>query len=192
MGQYILVLSIGKPETNSRFPKLQVIDLSNNYITAIDLSSNTFEGEIPKIVGNLKALCMLNLSNNVLTGSILVSLVNLTNLESLDVSQNMLVGEIPLQLVELTFLEFLNVSHNNLTGPITYGEQFSTFQNSSFEGNARLCGRQLSKQCTISKDSPPPPSSFTENQDFEFPFYFDWKVVVMGYGCGFIVGTFVG
>ncbi|KAL4596983.1 hypothetical protein ACB092_12G202800 [Castanea dentata] len=209
-GQYILVLSIGKPETNSRFPKLQVIHLSNNYITgklpseyfqiwkamqsfevggltymqerirknyckiidffaAIDLSSNTFEGEIPKIVGNLKALRMLNLSNNVLT-----------------------VGEIPLQLAELTFLEFLNVSHNNLTGPITYGEQFSTFQNSSFEGNARLCGRQLSKQCTISKDSPPPSSSFTENQDFEFPFDFDWKVVVMGYGCGFIVGTFVG
>ena len=142
-------------------------------------------------MGNLKALCILNLSNNVLTGSILVSLVNLTNLESLDLSQNMLVGEIPPQLAELTFLEFLNLSHNNLTGPIPYGEQFSTFQNSSFDGNAGLCGRPLSKQCAISENSPPPPSSFKENQGSEFPFEFDWKVVVMGYGCGFIVGTFV-
>ena len=59
-----------------------------DFFVAIDLSSNMFEGEIPKIVGNLKALCMLNLSNNVLTGSILVSLVNLTNLELLDLSED--------------------------------------------------------------------------------------------------------
>ena len=135
-----------------------------DFFVAIDISGNNFEGEIPKIVGNLKALCMLNLFNNVLTGSILVSLVNLTNLELLDLFQNMLAREIPPQLAELTFFEFLNVSHNNLTGPIPYGERFSTFQNSSFDGNAGLCGRPLSKQCTISKDSPPSLSSFTKNQ----------------------------
>ena len=26
----------------------------------------------------------------------------------------------------------------------------------------------------------------------EFPFEFGWKVIAMGYGCGFIVGVFVG
>ena len=29
-------------------------------------------------------------------------------------------------------------------------------------------------------------------QKIKAPFEFDWKVVVMGYGCGFIVDTFVG
>ena len=33
---------------------------------AMDLSGNKFDGEIPNIMGNLKALNMLSLSNNVL------------------------------------------------------------------------------------------------------------------------------
>ena len=159
---------------------------------AIDLSGNRFEGEIPKIIGNLKALRMLNLSNNVLTSSIPSSLVNLKNLESLDLSQNMLVGEIPSQLVELTFLAFLNLSHNHLTGTIPQGKQFLTFENSSFNGNVGLCGSPLSKRCANLKDPPPPPSIFVENQDAGSLFEFDWKVVVMGYGCGFIFGVFGG
>uniref|UniRef100_A0A7N2MMB5 Uncharacterized protein n=1 Tax=Quercus lobata TaxID=97700 RepID=A0A7N2MMB5_QUELO len=118
---------IGKPETNSTFPKLHVIDLSNNYITG-----NRFEGEIPKIIGNLKALCMLNLSNNVLTGSIPSSIV---------------IG---------------------------------------------LCGSPLSKRYANLKDPPPQPSIFVENQDAVSIFEFDWKVVAMGYECGFIFGVFGG
>ena len=248
---------IGKPETISRFPKLQVIDVSNNNISgklpfeyfeiwkamksfdashltymqtdgqtlktqsdgylityiysmtltnkgiktkysriqdffvAIDISGNNFEGEIPKILGNLKALHMLNFSNNVLIGFIPSTLAILTNLESPDLSQNMLVGEIPPQLVELTFLAFLNVSHNNLTGPIPQGKQFLTFQNSSFYGNVELCGSPLSKRCANSEDPPTPTSNFEAKQGLEYPFEFGWKVVVMGYGCGFVVGVFV-
>ena len=163
-----------------------------DFFVAIDLSGNKFEGEIPKIVGNLKALHMLNLSNNVLIGFIPSSLATLTNLESLDLSQNMLVGEIPPQLVELTFLAFLNVSYNNLSGPIPQGKQFLTFQNNSFGGNLELCGSPLSQRCSNSEDPPTPPSNFEANQGSEFPFKFGWKVVAIGYGCGFIVGVFVG
>ncbi|KAK4573609.1 hypothetical protein RGQ29_031527 [Quercus rubra] len=250
---------IGKPDTIQKFPKLQVIDVSNNNISgklpseyfqiwkamqsfdashltymqangqpqkyvsngwsmtsyaysmaltnkgiktkylkiqdffmAIDLSSNKFVGEIPKNLGNLNALHMLNLSNNILTSFIPSSLATLTNLESLDLSQNMLVGEIPPQLAELTFLAFLNVSHNNLTGPIPQGKQFLTFQNSSFDGNVELCGSPLSKRCANSEDPPTPPSNFEANQGLKFSFEFGWKVVAMGYGSGFIVGVFVG
>ena len=133
---------IGKPDTIQRFPKLQVIDVSNNisdklpseyfqiwkamqnfdashltymqanglklrnasidwlmlyiysmtltnkgiktkysriqdFFVAIDLSVNNFEGEIPKVVGNLKALHLLNLSNNVFIGFIPSSLATL-------------------------------------------------------------------------------------------------------------------
>ena len=162
-----------------------------DFFVAMDLSSNKFDGEIPNIVGNLKALNMLNLSNNVLSGSIPSSLANLSNLESLDLSQNMLSGEIPPQLVDLTFLSFLSVSHNHLVGPIPQGKQFLTFENNSFDGNVGLCGSPLSKKCADSEDPPTPPSKFEAKQGLESIFEFGWKVVAIGYGFGFIVGVFV-
>lgn len=59
-------------------------------LSSIDLSGNSFEGEIPGSIGNLKGLHLLNLSNNTLTGLIPSSLGNLTALESLDLSHNQL------------------------------------------------------------------------------------------------------
>uniref|UniRef100_A0A6N2KFL9 Uncharacterized protein n=1 Tax=Salix viminalis TaxID=40686 RepID=A0A6N2KFL9_SALVM len=67
-------------------------------IRVLDLSDNSFTGEIPKVIGKLKALQQLNLSHNSLTGHIHSSLGNLTNLESLDLSSNSLTGRIPTQL----------------------------------------------------------------------------------------------
>nr|TKR90413.1 hypothetical protein D5086_0000233550 [Populus alba] len=87
-------------------------------IRVLDLSNNNFTGEIPKMIGKLKALQQLNLSHNSLTGHIQSSLGNLINLESLDLSSNLLTGRIPTQLGVLTFLAILNLSHNQLEGPI--------------------------------------------------------------------------
>ncbi|KAG2713792.1 hypothetical protein I3760_04G191700 [Carya illinoinensis] len=200
--------AIRSPETNYTFPNLHIIDLSHNHLSGnlparyfaqwdamksvgvknlyylgdleleykqihgdlkvIDFSCNRFEGEIPKQVGNLKGLHVLNLSNNAFTGHIPSSFVNLTLLESLDLSQNKLFGEIPLEL-------------------------FGTFENTSFEDNKGLCGRPLSKIYGDSDISTPPPStSFEENQGPNLFFEFGWKVVVMGYGCGFVFGVVIG
>ncbi|KAL9374439.1 hypothetical protein Peur_034059 [Populus x canadensis] len=195
---------IGKPKTNVEFPRLQIVDLSNNSfkgklpleyfrnwtamknvrndqhliymqantsfqtshsimnnqyeysmtmtnkgvmilyekiqdsLTAIDLSRNGFEGGIPEVLGDLKALHLLNLSNNFLSGGIPPSLSNLKGLEALDLSQNKLSGEIPVQLAQLTFLAVFNVSHNFLSGPIPRGNQFGAFDNTSFDANPGL------------------------------------------------------
>ncbi|KAF5459475.1 hypothetical protein F2P56_023416 [Juglans regia] len=161
-------------------------------LTVIDFSCNIFEGDIPKILGNLEGLHALNLSNNAFTGHIPSSFANLVQLESLDLSQNNLSGKIPPELVQLNFLSKFNVSHNCLTGHIPQGQQFGTFPNTSFEDNRGLCGWPLSKLRGDSDISTPPPSTFEENQSPKLFFEFGWKVVVTGYGCGFVFGVVIG
>ncbi|KAJ6865404.1 receptor-like protein 47 [Populus alba x Populus x berolinensis] len=246
---------IGKPETNVEFPRLQIVDLSNNSfkgklpleyfrnwtamknvrndqhliymqantsfqtsnnimsndyeysmtisnkgvmrlyekiqdsLTAIDLSSNGFEGGIPEVLGDLKALHSLNLSNNFLRGGIPSSLSNLKEIESLDLSQNKLSGEIPGELAQLTFLEVFNVSHNFLSGPIPRGNQFGTFDNTSFDANPGLCGEPLSKECGNGEDSLP---AAKEDGGSGYPLEFGWKVVVIGYATGLVIGVILG
>ena len=171
----------------------RVYDNVPEFFRAIDMSNNRFVGEIPESIGDLKGLNMLNLSNNIFTGHIPSSLENLTKLESLDLSQNRLSGEIPQQLAQLTFLEWFNVSHNNLTGSIPHGKQFDTFENNSFEGNLGLCGNPLSKKCWNSDSSPPLPIVFEKSHDSTgFLFEFGWKIVLIGYGFGLIIGVIIG
>ncbi|KAF3457443.1 hypothetical protein FNV43_RR02101 [Rhamnella rubrinervis] len=156
---------------------------------SIDISNNRFDGEIPSSIGKLQSLIMLNLSSNNFTGIIPSSLGNLSELESLDLSRNKLSGRIPQQLANLTFLAYLNLSHNTLEGPVPQGTQLDTFSYSSFEGNPGLCGSQLPKKCK-NTDTPIPFLSKDDEEESENGF--TWKVVAMGYGCGFVVGAVIG
>ncbi|XVF81447.1 hypothetical protein PTKIN_Ptkin15bG0155900 [Pterospermum kingtungense] len=171
--------------TDTNYEKIQ------DFLIAIDFSSNRFEGCIPWNIGNLKALRLLNLSNNALSCHIPTSLGNLSNLESLDLSHNNLSGEIPTELLQLTFLGFFNVSNNNLTGQIPQGKQFATFENKSFGSNPGLCGKPLSKACKISQVSPPPLSS-EEDQGQEPLLEFDLKIILIGFGGGLLNGLAIG
>ncbi|EXC37940.1 Phytosulfokine receptor 1 [Morus notabilis] len=113
----------------------------------LDLSSNNLSGPIWLEFGNLKKLHVLDLKLNNLSGSIPINLSGMSSLEALDLSHNMLSGTIPSSLVKLNFLSKFNVAYNKLHGEILSGGQFSTFPNSSFEGND-LCGDQA-KPCSI-------------------------------------------
>ncbi|KAF8022751.1 hypothetical protein BT93_F0303 [Corymbia citriodora subsp. variegata] len=157
----------------------------------VDLSSNLFEGDIPSVIGELKGLQGLNLSNNFLTGHIPPSLGNLTALESLDLSLNKLSGQIPQKLIELGFLSFLNVSYNNLTGPVPKGKQFDTFSDDSFEGNSGLCGEFIFRKCGDLGDASRKPSTH-EEEELESSIKLHWKIVLMGYGSGFVIGVVIG
>ncbi|PON77100.1 LRR domain containing protein [Trema orientale] len=156
----------------------------------IDLSSNKFEGEIPSCLGSLKGLQALNLSNNFLTGGIPSSFGDIVQLESLDLSQNKLSGRIPQRLQQLTFLAFFDVSHNQLAGPIPRGDQFETFESSSYEDNLGLCGDPLPKKCEDSENTmPATPSSLEEEQDSGSRVRFDWITVVPGFVGGLVLGV---
>ena len=155
-----------------------------NTFTTVDLSNNKFQGEIPECIGNLNSLRGFNLSHNYLTGHVPLSFKNLKMLESLDLSSNKLSGRIPQELTSLTFLEVLNLSQNHLIGFIPQGSQFQTFGNDSYYGNPGLCGFPLSKRCTA--DEVPEPSQAV------FESGFDWKITLIGYGCGLVSGFSLG
>ncbi|KAF5771117.1 putative leucine-rich repeat-containing, plant-type, leucine-rich repeat domain superfamily [Helianthus annuus] len=156
-------------------------------LTIVDLSNNKFKGEIPYILGNLNSLKELNLSHNSLIGQIPHALGNISEIESLDLSWNQLTGEIPQSLADLTFLGSLNLSQNHLEGHIPQRKQFNTFDNYSFGGNPKLCGLPLTKKC-----SEHPHVLQLEGDRYEEESGFTWKVVVMGYGCGALLGMVLG
>ncbi|KAL2935828.1 Receptor-like protein Cf-9-like protein [Bienertia sinuspersici] len=158
----------------------------------IDLSSNNFSGTIPHMIGGLKGLQALNLSNNKLKGRIPPSLANIMDLESLDLSHNKLSGKVPQALSQLTSLEVFNISHNHhLMGPVPEGNQFDTFDDTSYQGNSELCGNLLSKKCKIVDDvaHSSSPEKDDENKDSDF---IDWVVRSLGCISGTIVGFAIG
>ncbi|KAM7477830.1 hypothetical protein LguiA_026043 [Lonicera macranthoides] len=157
--------------------------------TVIDFSMNNFEGNIPETIGELKYLYVLNLSHNALSGSIPSSFGNLKQLGSLDLSVNELIGKIPEELASITFLSALNLSYNKLIGKIPSGNQFTTFAETSFEGNEGLCGPQLNKSCSdIAETLPPFKDKHSHPEDGN-----KWELLSaasVGYvvGLGFVIG----
>ncbi|CAL5335564.1 unnamed protein product [Camellia sinensis] len=89
------------------------------------------------------------------------------------------------------FLEVLNLSNNQLAGPIPQGSQFNTFENDSYSGNLALCGFPLSKKCKELQPLPPP-QTLQQYENSDKSSRFNWQVVVLGYGCGFVFGMVMG
>uniref|UniRef100_A0A453ND86 Uncharacterized protein n=1 Tax=Aegilops tauschii subsp. strangulata TaxID=200361 RepID=A0A453ND86_AEGTS len=120
----------------------------------LNLAMNNFSGMIPEEIGQLQGLFSLNLSSNRLSGEIPEQICNLTNLQMLDLSGNHLTGKIPAALNNLHFLSRFNISNNDLEGPIPNMGQFSTFPDSSFGGNPKLCGPMVANHCGSAEASP--------------------------------------
>ncbi|KAG6435776.1 hypothetical protein SASPL_100651 [Salvia splendens] len=150
--------------------------------TSIDISSNSFIGDIPHTVGDLSSLHLLNLSHNSFSGEIPSSIGNLKQLESLDLSANQLSGRIPQDLSSLNFLSFLNLSYNNLYGMIPKGRQFQTFETESYKGNSGLCGFPLNTICVAESPEANSLASLNERE-------YDWQWIIsgLGYGVGLIL-----
>ncbi|XP_062081163.1 receptor-like protein 6 [Humulus lupulus] len=205
---------IGNPKVRHPFQNLRIIDLSGNEFTGhfpqkyfknfVGMMNATSDSlrymeahlglsyyeirEIPELLGKLSSLKGLNFSHNKISGSIPPSLGNLTNLEWLDLSSNELVGKIPWQLAaNLNQLQFLNLSSNKFEGLIPRSRQFDTFTNDSYKENLGLCGFPISESCN---ENTTPQVQQEDNE--EHVNGFDWKIVLMGFGSGMVIGISVG
>ncbi|XP_056173389.1 receptor-like protein 33 [Syzygium oleosum] len=157
--------------------------------TTIDLSHNSFQGNIPTVFGHLHSLKGLNLSHNHLTGSIPPILGSLTDLEWLDLSSNKLSGEIPRVLGDLASLGYLDLSKNKLTGQIPQDKHLSTFSSDWFSDNPGFCGTPLQKACPGDAQRPPPSSSSFSCKGHHS--WFEQTIMWMGYASGIIIGIFI-
>ncbi|XP_054811424.1 receptor-like protein EIX1 [Prosopis cineraria] len=159
-------------------------------LKSLDLSSNSFIGEIPKEVVSLLGLVSLNLSRNKLSGKIPIEIGNLESLEFLDLSRNKLSGTIPPSLAHIDRLGVLDLSNNNLSGKIPIGTQLQGFNASCYGENLDLCGMPLDKKCL--EDKVPSPQIFDHSEDDDDSIFSQQFYLSMG--IGFAVGfwTFMG
>ncbi|KAG8658164.1 hypothetical protein MANES_03G125400v8 [Manihot esculenta] len=114
------------------FPNLVKLNLSNNSfhgnipshignlskLNILDFSVNELSGPIPQEFGMLNSLIYVDLSNSFLTGTIPASIGNLTTLPILYIHMNQLSGSIPQELGMMKFATAIDFSVNNLTGGI--------------------------------------------------------------------------
>ncbi|OWM66557.1 pollen receptor-like kinase 3 [Punica granatum] len=124
-------------------------------LKAIYLSDNQFSGEIAgDYFAKMGSLKKLWLSENQFTGNIPSSISQLSHLIELHLENNQFSGEIP--SIDIPTLTSLNVSNNKLKGEIP--PSLSKFDESSFAGNAGLCGGKLGQECPKEAEVPMPPN----------------------------------
>ncbi|KAL8159101.1 hypothetical protein V2J09_000638 [Rumex salicifolius] len=87
-------------------------------LESLDLSYNTFSGEIGETLNGLIRLKNLTLNKNQLSGSVPDYFADYKNLTQIDLSFNGFTGKLSSRLGELSNLQTLVISSNNFTGPI--------------------------------------------------------------------------
>ncbi|XP_019102385.1 PREDICTED: probable LRR receptor-like serine/threonine-protein kinase IRK isoform X2 [Camelina sativa] len=112
--------------------KIQVLDLSHNSFSGeigdglgdlrdlegLHLSRNSLTGPIPSTIGELKHLVVLDLSHNQLNGTIPRETGGAVSLEELRLDNNLLDANIPPSIKSCSTLRSLILSHNKLLGSI--------------------------------------------------------------------------
>ncbi|EOY13460.1 Leucine-rich repeat transmembrane protein kinase [Theobroma cacao] len=119
------------PKELVKFPYLQEIDLSRNFINGtipaewgsmqlvnISLLGNRLSGSIPKELGNITTLTSISAEFNQLSGALPQELGKLPKIQRMLLSSNNFTGDIPETFAKLTTLKDFRISDNHFTGKI--------------------------------------------------------------------------
>ncbi|CAL5023390.1 unnamed protein product [Urochloa decumbens] len=104
------------------------------------MDDNSFQGNIPLTLDDIKGLAQLNLTSNKLTGTIPGNLGSIGSLQRLYLAHNNLSGPIPKLLGNSTSLLSLDPSFNNLQGAVPTEGVFKNLTGLSITRNDELCG----------------------------------------------------
>jgi Leucine-rich repeat (LRR) protein len=110
-------------------------------ITSLVLSDNQLGGSIPKSLGKLNGLQVLELVGDELSGRIPAELGDAKELTTILLSRNKLSGAIPGKVMNLKKLREFDVSRNRLSGKIPPHK--AIIPASAFLDNPGLCGAPL-------------------------------------------------
>ncbi|XVE53693.1 hypothetical protein DITRI_Ditri03aG0023100 [Diplodiscus trichospermus] len=105
----------------------------------LNISQNSFSGELPVEIFNLTNLRSLDISRNNFSGHFPGGITGLPNLVVLDAFSNSFSGPLPVELSELEFLKVLNLAGSYFNGPIP--SAYGSFKNLEF---LHLAGNFLS------------------------------------------------
>nr|KYP55472.1 putative LRR receptor-like serine/threonine-protein kinase At1g74360 family [Cajanus cajan]KYP67247.1 putative LRR receptor-like serine/threonine-protein kinase At1g74360 family [Cajanus cajan] len=94
-----------------------LLNLTN--LVFLDLSRNSFGGDIQEIFGKFKQVSFLLLHSNNYTGGLISSgILKLPNIWRLDLSYNNFSGPLPVDISQMSSLKFLMLSYNQFNGSI--------------------------------------------------------------------------
>ncbi|KAJ6755641.1 RECEPTOR-LIKE PROTEIN 2 [Salix purpurea] len=179
------------PESIFRLPNLEALDLQENLfrgtvnvglLRSRSLVSFQLSGNNLSVIGNnndsfaLPKFQILGLGGCNLSGEFPSFLHGQTHLESVDLSENKIEGHIPKWFMNLGNLRYLRLSLNKLEGALPIPP--------------RLCGKPLSRKCGNGEDSLP--AANRDEGSVAYQLEFGWKVVVIGYASGLVIGVILG
>ncbi|KAI4387866.1 hypothetical protein MLD38_000257 [Melastoma candidum] len=154
MMEYLAALDLSSNSFNGSLP----VTLFNSSTKYVNLSGNSLWGAIPSDFGS--SLEVLDLSLNQLNASLPANAAGGTSLSYFNVSHNMISGRIPLGFAS-KFPEnaTIDLSFNNLSGSIPESSSWDDRKSDLFTGNAGLCGKPLRILCSVPSTLSTPPNS---------------------------------
>jgi len=175
----LLYLDLSKNKLSGKIP-VSMGSLVN--LEVLVLRNNKLMGELVSTLKNCSNLMMLDVGENMLSGPIPSWIMDrrkyaaVGNLEHASTTKktHFESSRIPFSLSQIV-LGKLDLSHNGFSGRIPSGRHFETFNVSSFEGNAGLCGEQLNKTCpgNGNQTTIKPVEHGTVNTDEDYVFLWD-------------------